>query len=424
MQVLPQIRMGKPQSPDQRSVVGARSHRPLPPRVSKPDSVLRLRMRSVWQSSLLSLGLALGVSGGALALPLHSSPSEPAPPQTATTQPVLQASPSQPVPPVSVPPGAIQPSPPPTAPPTETYRLGPGDRLLVDIFAVPEHSGERQVLIDGAVHLNWVGGVPVQGLTLAEAAQAITAAYDRHLYDPVVTLTLISPRPLRVSLAGAVNRPGTYVVPFTETPGGTPDARWPTVTQALQLAGGIAQFANVRQVQVSRQQAGAATETFYLDLWTLLQSGDLGQDIALRDGDSIWVPTAADIDPAEAQRLASASFSPATIRVNVVGEVPRPGTVEVPPNTPLNQALLAAGGFDNSRAETGAVQLVRLNADGSVSQRSVAVDFTQGINDDTNPILYANDVVIVGRSGGAQFSDSFNGVLETLGKIFPLFLLF
>jgi polysaccharide export outer membrane protein len=308
--------------------------------------------------------------------------------------------------------------------PTDTYLLGPGDRVLVDIFEVPEHSGERQVLIDGAVHLNWVGGVPVQGMTLGEAARAIAAAYDRHLYDPLVTLTLVSPRPLRVSVAGAVNRPGTYVVAFTEAPGSDPDARWPTVTQALQQAGGITQFANVRQVRVERQQSVDTSGSLDLDLWALLQSGDLSQDIALRDGDSIWVPTTTDIDPTEAQGLASASFSPAIIRVNVVGEVPRPGTVEVPPNTPLNQALLAAGGFDNSRAETGSVQLVRLNPDGSVSQRAVPVDFTQGINEETNPILYANDVIIVGRSGNAQFSDSFDGVLDTIGKIFPFFFFF
>lgn len=307
---------------------------------------------------------------------------------------------------------------------TDTYLLGPGDRVLVDIFNVPEHSGERQVLIDGSVNLNWVGGVAVKGLTLTQASEAIALAYDRYLYDPLVTVTLTSPRPLRVSVAGAVNRPGSYVVSFTETPGSTPDARWPTVTQALQQAGGITQFANVRQVQVERQQSPDTASTLNLDLWALLQSGDLSQDIALRSGDSIWVPTTTDIAPDEARSLASASFSPAVIQVNVVGEVPRPGTVEVPPNTPLNQALLAVGGFNNSRAQTGSVQLVRLNPDGSVSQRQVAVDFTQGINEETNPILYANDVIIVGRSGTAQFSDSLDGILETIGKIFPFFFLF
>jgi len=46
-----------------------------------------------------------------------------------------------------------------------------------------------------------------------------------------------------------------------------------------------------------------------------------------------------------------ASFSPTTIQVSVVGEVKNPGLVNIPPNTPLNQGLLTAGGFNNSRAK-------------------------------------------------------------------------
>ena len=36
--------------------------------------------------------------------------------------------------------------------------------------------------------------------------------------------------------------------------------------------------------------------------------------------------------------------------VNVIGEVVRPGRVEVPANTPLVQAILAAGGLNNWRS--------------------------------------------------------------------------
>ncbi|MBF2034334.1 MAG: SLBB domain-containing protein [Leptolyngbyaceae cyanobacterium T60_A2020_046] len=159
-------------------------------------------------------------------------------------------------------------------------------------------------------------------------------------------------------------------------------------------------------------------------LWELLQSGNLQQDLTLRDGDNIFVPTATQINPTEVSHLAIASFSPATIRVNVLGEVAAPGVVEVPPNTPLTQALLAAGGFDDSRAQTGTVELVRLNPDGTVSQRQIPVSFNQGISEESNPILYPNDVIIVQRSGGARFSDAANGILGTLGMIFPFFDLF
>jgi polysaccharide biosynthesis/export protein len=49
------------------------------------------------------------------------------------------------------------------------------------------------------------------------------------------------------------------------------------------------------------------------------------------------------------------------------------------PNAPLNQAILAAGGFIPERAETDEVRLIRLNPDGTASQREIPIDFNQGI---------------------------------------------
>ncbi|MEN8444832.1 MAG: polysaccharide export protein, partial [Cyanobacteria bacterium J06555_13] len=92
---------------------------------------------------------------------------------------------------------------------------------------------------------------------------------------------------------------------------------------------------------------------------------------------------------------------------------------------PLNQAILAAGGFDPQRANTDQVELVRLNADGTVTQRAIPVAFDQGINDETNPALQDNDVILVGRSGRAAFGDDVSGVLGPFGTILsPLGLLF
>ena len=123
--------------------------------------------------------------------------------------------------------------------------------------------------------------------------------------------------------------------------------------------------------------------------------------------------------------LSAANFSPEAIRVTVVGEVTQPGTVEIAPNAPLNQALLAAGGFDPTRADTDEVELVRLNPDGTVSQRPISVSFDQGVNEETNPALQNNDVVMVGRSGRAAFSDGVSGVLGPVGTILsPFRLLF
>jgi polysaccharide export outer membrane protein len=97
--------------------------------------------------------------------------------------------------------------------------------------------------------------------------------------------------------------------------------------------------------------------------------------------------------------------------------------VEVPPNTPLNQALLAAGGFNN-RARKSRVDLIRLNPNGTVSKRTVDINLAQGINDQSNPILRNNDVVVVNRSGLASVSDTLGTILSPVGSIFTFFNFF
>jgi polysaccharide biosynthesis/export protein len=154
-------------------------------------------------------------------------------------------------------------------------------------------------------------------------------------------------------------------------------------------------------------------------LWELLKSGDLRQDVILQEGDTVFIPTATVLSSEEASEIAAASFSPNTIRVNVVGEVAQSGVVEVPPNTPLNQTILAAGGF-NQRARRSSVELVRLNLDGTVSRQSIDIDFAQGVNEASNPPLRNNDVVIVGRSGLASFSDALDTALAPLNRLISL----
>lgn len=61
--------------------------------------------------------------------------------------------------------------------------------------------------------------------------------------------------------------------------------------------------------------------------------------------------------------------------------------------------------------------MVRLNPDGSVTKRQVKVDFKAGINEDTNPILRNNDVVVVYQSGGAKAGDTAGLVINPLGGL-------
>ena len=439
----------------------------------------------------------------------------------------------------------LQPQPPPAslAQSQTEYTLGGGDRIRLDILEVPQYSGDYQIPPGGSLTLPLIGSVSLEGLTEQQAAQVISARYQSFLKRPLITVTLLSPRPFNVSVSGEVNRPGAYTLSFTGGVGNDPGVQYPTVTQAIQQAGGVTLSADIRNVQVRRRQqfgspavstvnlwefvqtgnprqnlllrdgdtvfvplltslnlaearqiatsslasdpeepltiavvgevnrpgtytivggntgdgrtlglptisraiqlAGGikpmadirqisvrrvtktgAEYTIPVNLWQLLQMGDFKQDTVLQEGDTIIVPTASEVSPAEATELATASFSPDTIQVSVVGEVTRPGLVEVPPNTPLNQALLASGGFDQKRARKSSVELIRLNPDGTVSKQTIPIDFAQGINEQSNPIVRNNDIIVVNRSGVARIADTIETPLTAVGGIFNVFRLF
>jgi polysaccharide export outer membrane protein len=140
----------------------------------------------------------------------------------------------------------------------------------------------------------------------------------------------------------------------------------------------------------------------------------------LRDGDTVTIPLATDLDAAEATQVASSNFSPELIKINVVGEVVTPGTVNLRPNTTLNQAILAAGGLKSNRARRTDVELIRLNPNGTVTKRAMALDFAQGLNDKNNPALRNNDVVIVNRNALANVTDFLGAILTPLSGAFGI----
>jgi polysaccharide export outer membrane protein len=219
-----------------------------------------------------------------------------------------------------------------------------------------------------------------------------------------------SPAPIQIAVAGAVRRSGSYTI----------DDPIKRVTTAIQGAGGITQQADIRKIEVRRTNTRGERQTIAIDFWKLLKEGDLSQDLWLQNGDSIYIPTATSLSPNELTSLAASTLSPEVITVNVVGEVAGPGAIPVRPNTPLNQAILAAGGFTN-RSKKGSVELVRLNPNGTVTQRTIEVDWENDLHSEHNPALQEHDTIIVGRSGFTVFRDGLGAVLSPLTAGFSIF---
>lgn len=312
------------------------------------------------------------------------------------------------------------------APEFDAYILGAGDSLEIQFLSSGNANlgGSFQLLNDGSSTLPMIGSVVLEGLTVNQANRWLTTLYRRYLRQPELTLRVVQPRPMQVSLVGQVENPGLYVLdPGAE--GSSVEGKTtgipglPTVVSAIQKAGGITLNANLRDVRLQRRLPGDKTQIkeTQLDLVALLQKGDKRQNPFVFDGDTILIGRAPAPPPNEVLELAAANLSPSSINVNVLGEVKSPGGLRLRAGTPLMQALLAAGGPTPLRANRNNVELVRINRDGTATLRRYSIDYRLGVSGPRNPPLREGDNIIVNRSVLATGTDTLNIVTQPLSGL-------
>ncbi|HEY9636343.1 MAG TPA: hypothetical protein V6D14_23260 [Coleofasciculaceae cyanobacterium] len=96
-------------------------------------------------------------------------------------------------------------------------------------------------------------------------------------------------QPLHIAVIGEVQRPGAYFLAQADG-SSTAQQQLPTVTRAIQMAGGITQHADIRQVQVRRRTSNSKEPTIInVNLYELVSKGDVSQDISLQEGDAVVV---------------------------------------------------------------------------------------------------------------------------------------
>ena len=109
------------------------------------------------------------------------------------------------------------------------YRIGAQDLLAISVFGVQELAKEVRVNSNGQISLPLIGGMMAGGLTIPELERELARKYaDGYLQNPQVSVFVKEFTSQRVTLEGAVAKPGIY--PIT---GRT------TLLQAIALAGGI-----------------------------------------------------------------------------------------------------------------------------------------------------------------------------------------
>lgn len=161
------------------------------------------------------------------------------------------------------------------------YVLRYGDTLSIWMLGNETIKLENQpIRPDGRVSVPLLGEVQAAGLTVSQLSVALTRDYRRFVLDPRLVVNVAQFRPLKITVLGFVNRPGTYNV--TE----------PTqLLEGLALAGGLdRQRADTRAIELRRADGTHRVVS--------LEKVLTGQEpnVVLGDGDSVIVAEVAGPD--------------------------------------------------------------------------------------------------------------------------------
>ncbi len=217
-------------------------------------------------------------------------------------------------------------------PTPESYVVGPGDQLLIDVYGASQQAYDLTVTPEGRIFVPNVGPVQVGGATIGAALARLKSSMSR-IYSGMsgpnpntfLQVRLGNIRSIKVSMVGELTKPGTYVLPS-----------FATVFNALYAAGGPNENGAFRNVQVYRNNRLIST----VDIYDFLSKGDQSSNITLQDNDVIIVP-------------------PVQARVEIVGPVRREGLFEVKQGEHLEDLYVFTAGF-SSQAYTDRVTVRRI----------------------------------------------------------------
>ena len=206
----------------------------------------------------------------------------------------------------------------------QSYRLGPGDAVNIDIWGASQESITETISPDGTITVSGIGVIQLGGLSVSQAKSRLRSVLGPRYQGSKIELTLGQTRTITISVMGEVNVPGTYTL-----------SAFATVYNALYMAGGPNDIGTLRNVKVFRNGRLLST----VDVYDFLLNGHLTGDVRLQDNDVITV-------------------SPYEALVKITGKVKRPMYYEMKNTESAATLLRYAGGFTGD-AYTKAIRVNR-----------------------------------------------------------------
>ena len=206
----------------------------------------------------------------------------------------------------------------------DSYVLGPGDQVVVDIYGASQGTLVHTISPEGTITVAGYGPIYLSGLSVTGAQKKLRSTLGSRYKSSDLKLTVGNTRTIQVNIMGEVRTPGTYHL-----------SAFANVFYALYRAGGTNDLGTLRNIKVYRNGRLVTV----VDLYQYILNGRLAGNIRLQDNDVIQV------EPYESL-------------VGITGNVKRPMFYEMRKNESVATLLKYAGGFTGD-AHKKSVRLVR-----------------------------------------------------------------
>ncbi len=193
------------------------------------------------------------------------------------------------------------------------YVIGMGDLLQVRGWGMIDINVNVMVNRSGEIYLPRVGSIQVAGVKYRDLQGYLKKAVGRIFTHFDLSASIAQTRSVQIYVVGHAQRPGTYTL-----------SAMSTLLNALFASGGPSVTGSMRNIKLKR--SGEADISF--DLYDILLRGDKSSDVALRDGDVLYIPSVG--------ALAA-----------ILGDVKKPAIFELKQKTSLADMVDWAGGFES-----------------------------------------------------------------------------
>ena len=238
------------------------------------------------------------------------------------------------------------------------YKISIGDVIGVVLSGSEDKIFDMKVQLDGTVFFPEIGSISVVGESFKEIKNKLRNLIDQSYIGASIDISLKDLSAKKITIVGAVNNPGTYLVnPFT------------TISNSLAYSGGIQQIGSLRNIRLLRSNG----DSFQFDLYDLLIDGDRTNDITIQSGDVIVIGAAKKF-------------------IEINGMVKRPGSYEIIDGENLSDLLRYALGFAGG-ANTNKITLDKVDFESSSIIKIITKNTSYSLENilSVNVFSYQND---------------------------------